>query len=253
MASRRRSMRSVRADGDWLQSVLKKALEDSQLDKSLSYAKQVKQFLRDAIVGLRLPPETPLSEVIIANFLGVSRTPVREAIRDLAAEGWLEIYPQAATVVAPIRVSLIEQGAFVRNALESANLMDLADTLTDADRKKIEENLERQSKCLEERKWDDFFALDDEMHQLFFELRNCAEVWPLVQQGKQHVDRARRLLVHRSDETCARAYAEHLKITKALFDRSKEEMANHLREHILQLKMHVIEYAKRTKSKMIIL
>jgi DNA-binding GntR family transcriptional regulator len=244
--------RAVRADGDRLRSVLDEALADDGSDSLRSRGRWVKAFLRDAIVRLRLPPGTPLSEQIVADCLKVSRTPVREAVRDLAAEGWLEIFPQAATVVAPISLSMIDQGCFIRNTLEGANLVDLVDRLDDHGRAAITDDLDRQAAALADHRWEDFYVLDDHLHHLFFELGGREAVWPLVEQVRRHVDRVRRLLMHRSDETCARALAEHREIVAALFDGRRDDVLHHLARHVLELKRHLAEYAAATRSEVVV-
>ena len=70
-------------------------------------------------------PGTSLSEAAISTTLGISRTPVREALALLADEQLVVIYPQVKTLVAPVRRSLIDEGRFVRSTLECANHAEL--------------------------------------------------------------------------------------------------------------------------------
>ena len=84
---------------------------------------------RDAIVRGRLPPGTTLSESGISTALGISRTPAREALAQLADEQLVLIFPQVKTVVAPVRRSLIDEGRFVRGTLECANHAELVTTI----------------------------------------------------------------------------------------------------------------------------
>src|SRR5271156_5176862 len=83
---------------------------------------QVRTYLRERIVDGRLLPNHPLSENHIASQLGLSRTPVREAFIKLEDEGLIAIYPQYGSFVAPIRVSDVYDGQFVREAVECAAL-----------------------------------------------------------------------------------------------------------------------------------
>ena len=76
--------------------------------------------LRDNIVSLELKPGTLISENEIAMELGVSRTPVREAIIDLAKAGIIEILPQRGSYVSLIDPNMVEESRFVRKTLDKA-------------------------------------------------------------------------------------------------------------------------------------
>src|SRR5689334_14084361 len=92
---------------------LASALRDFRLDRHVSYTAQVEAALHRAIVRGTLLPGASLSEAAISAALGISRTPVREALALLADEQLVVIYPQVKTLVAPVRRSLIEEGRFV--------------------------------------------------------------------------------------------------------------------------------------------
>ena len=76
--------------------------------------------LKDNIVSLELKPGTLISENEIAMELGVSRTPVREAIIDLAKAGIIEILPQRGSYVSLIDPNMVEESRFVRKTLDKA-------------------------------------------------------------------------------------------------------------------------------------
>jgi DNA-binding GntR family transcriptional regulator len=76
------------------------------------------------------PPRTALSEATISKLIDVSRTPVREALAQVAEEQLVVIYRQVGTLVAPVRLSLLEEGRFVRSTLECASHVQLAQTIT---------------------------------------------------------------------------------------------------------------------------
>src|SRR3954471_16619006 len=76
--------------------------------------------LRDAIVRADLAPGRQLSENELAASLGVSRTPVREALQRLRDDRLVEIVPQLGTFVSPISTRAVADAQFVREALECA-------------------------------------------------------------------------------------------------------------------------------------
>lgn len=222
--------------------LLQDALGAARIDPALPYMPQVFKLLKDAILSIRLIPGTPLSEAAIAEVLGLSRTPVREALRELSTEGLLDIFPQAGSVVSRISVKLIEQGAFVRGALETANLMDLAGKLDIAGRRRIEEVVGLQRRALADQDYERFYGLDEAMHKLFFELTGRLPVWEIVNQGKQHVDRARVLISREIKESSQYAFEDHQRITDALFSQDRAVLATALAEHFALIKESVLKF-----------
>ena len=75
--------------------------------------------LRDLIVRGELAPGARLNERVLTARLGVSRTPLREAIKLLATEGLVELMPNRGAVVAPIEPARIAETLAVMGALES--------------------------------------------------------------------------------------------------------------------------------------
>src|SRR5690349_12947762 len=76
--------------------------------------------LRDAIVAAELEPGRQLSENELAEFFGVSRTPIREALVRLRDDRLVEIVPQLGTFVTRISEAAVSDAQFIRQALECA-------------------------------------------------------------------------------------------------------------------------------------
>ena len=76
--------------------------------------------LRDAIINLQFKPGELIRKSELCASLGVSHSPISEAISRLAQEGLMEVFPQAGTYVARFSMDEIREGAFIREALELA-------------------------------------------------------------------------------------------------------------------------------------
>ena len=110
---------------------------------------QVISELRSRIVSLELPPGTSISENELATTLGVSRTPIREALLILAEEQLVEVFPRVGTFVTPVDVRLVKNSQFLREALElSLDTLDLP--LSEVDVERIEDNLHDQERIAEQ-------------------------------------------------------------------------------------------------------
>ena len=91
-------------------------------DRTRQVSDQIYDALRRAIVTLKLPPGTAISENRICRHIGASRTPVREAIIRLVDDGLIDVFPQQGSFVAPIRIGDVRESHFVRKCLELAVL-----------------------------------------------------------------------------------------------------------------------------------
>jgi DNA-binding GntR family transcriptional regulator len=99
-----------------------------------SLAEQAYVALRDRIVSLVLPPGAPLNEDALMVELGVGRTPIREAIKRLALEDLVTIYPRRGTFVSEIEITDLAQISEVRLLLEGHAAHRAAQNATAADR-----------------------------------------------------------------------------------------------------------------------
>ena len=93
-------------------------LDGFTLDREKLIGPQIYQFLLNAIVTVRLSPGIGLKEKEVIKRLGVSRTPIREALLRLEDEGLVQIFPQSGTYVSKIKIEAVLESQFIREALE---------------------------------------------------------------------------------------------------------------------------------------
>ena len=92
---------------------------------------RVYHSMKDAILSLAYQPGQILRKGEICEQLDISRSPVSEAVTRLAAEGLVDVIPQAGTFVTRFSMAEIREGAFLREALEIAAVELVAKTITD--------------------------------------------------------------------------------------------------------------------------
>ncbi|WP_252354076.1 GntR family transcriptional regulator [Acetobacter sp. P5B1] len=102
---------------------------DTQAEMSL--ADQAYIHLRQEIITCRLPPESEVSEHDLAKRLGMSKTPVHEALARLAMEGFVDIVPRRGSRIKPVTIKDINDLFVVRLALESTAASLAAIHITD--------------------------------------------------------------------------------------------------------------------------
>ncbi len=134
-----------------------------------------------------------MSEKAICEGLGISRTPLREAILQLHAEKLVEVRPNAGTFVSQIDLQHVVDGQVVREALEMKVVRLAARKLTKEFARALDFNLHQQRVLAAEKDYDGFYDLDEGMHQLICEFGSSPQIWRIVTGAKAHLDRVRRL------------------------------------------------------------
>jgi DNA-binding GntR family transcriptional regulator len=197
--------------------------------RSFRLTAQVFERLREDIVRGVLAPNTQLSEQDLCSRLGVSRTPVREALIKLAEEELVDVYPQVGTFVAPISLDAVKVGQYVREHLECALVADAARRIDAEGVERIRDSIARQEQATSP---EEAFALDNEFHRLIAELSGHVGVWAVLLKTKTQFDRVRYLSV-RVPARAAEIVHEHRLIADALMrgdDRAVQvAMRSHLR------------------------
>lgn len=224
------------------------ALSGFNANPEHSYRPQVHRFLRDAIVRGVLPPHTSLSEAAISDALEVSRTPVREALAQLADEHLVNIYRKVGTIVAPISVAQLEEGRFARSTLECANHVQLAQTITPAQLTEFGQIVEEQREAVANGDVDHFFGLDELMHRRLFEFAGRAHVWEMLQPMKRQFDRVRWLLLDRVADHAERALREHELILAHVASRNIAQLGATVASHIDRVGSHLPEVRRRVPN-----
>lgn len=154
-------------------------------------APQIYDRLRRAIITLAMLPSDALSEKELSLQLGVSRTPVREALIRLADEGLIDILPQRGSFVAPIRLRDVEEAQFIRETLERAVVRRLAKDCQPEILAELKSNLEQQEAAVTRRDLDAFLELDEAFHKTFCDGAGLARSWRVIQTVKLQMDRVR--------------------------------------------------------------
>ncbi|WFE88297.1 GntR family transcriptional regulator [Roseibium porphyridii] len=199
-----------------------------------SLAQRVYETLRAAILAMELPPDTLLKKQEICAQLGVSRSPVTEAITKLAGEGLVEVVPQSGSRVTRFSMPEIREGAFLREAIELAAVARVATGRTDEQLSELNRNLRLQSLCLEDRDEAGFYREDQRMHDLIFEFTGYPKLTAIAVSGWVQVNRARRLLLPIPGRS-HQAFEEHCQIIEAIQQRDPEKARNAMLKHLRDL------------------
>ena len=149
--------------------------------------------IKENIINLELPPGSQISENELAAEMGLSRTPVREALIELSKVKIVDVQPQKKSSIPLIDYDMVEESRFMRDLLECAVVELDCEMAGPTDLERLDENVRLQSLYM-----DDFYSgrlmtLDDQFHELLFDIAKKSQIFALIRNISIHFDRVRTL------------------------------------------------------------
>jgi GntR family transcriptional regulator, rspAB operon transcriptional repressor len=198
---------------------------------SRSLSQQAYDHVRSEIVRGRLPVGSVVTESGIAEQLGISKTPVRQALQLLRGEGLLEAGPRRQLVVRGFTEEHRREVADVREALEGLALRRACERMSIDDVDYLHLLLMRQRRAADGGREDDFIDLDEEFHLCIAAGAQLPVVERFLRQLRGFV-RLMRLGTRRREGHLQLVLQEHTAIVDALEARDAERAVAALREHL---------------------
>jgi DNA-binding GntR family transcriptional regulator len=194
------------------------------------------EYVRAAILGHRFPPGTVLTEAALAADLGVSKTPVRHALRALHQEGLLELGPRRQMFVCEVPPTQHDELVEVREALERIALAHACRDMDEDDVDHLRTLLRRQRRAAEAAHADAFIELDEELHVTIAE-RSGLRLVPRVLRQLRGFVRLMQRNTRRDPGYLLQVLAEHECIVDAVEARDERGALAALHTHL-----HTNEY-----------
>lgn len=198
--------------------------------------------LRENIVHLELAPGSMVGEVELASQMGLSRTPVREALIELSKTEIVTVYPQKGSRIAYIDEHLIEEVQFMRNVLECAVVEQACACATEEDIVRLRENVSLQRYYLD-RSSREAMELDRKMHKMLFEITDKLHVYQQMQPMMIHCDRLQWLSYQTVDNR--RIVGDHEELVERIARRDASAACEMMETHLNYSKVDVIEISRR--------
>jgi GntR family transcriptional regulator, rspAB operon transcriptional repressor len=189
------------------------------------------EHLRDAIVGLELPPGSALSDRDLCEKLNMSRTPVREALLRLSNIGLVEIRPQSGTFVSRIRMAEVHEANFIRRELEGACAREAAKVISASQKKELVFLIEQQKLDHSKQNAKVFSRLDGDFHAAIHTIAGNAMCRMIIRDVRMFVDRLRNLSLHRPADL-DEILVDHTAIAQALIDEDSRAAEREMNRHM---------------------
>jgi DNA-binding GntR family transcriptional regulator len=216
-----------------------------------SLGQDVFEYLKNAIIDQTIEPGSRLVESKLAEMLGISRTPLREALHKLEREEWIEKTPSGGFQVVSLTRHDIEETFGIRSVLEAYAARLAAENYQEKDLFPLEKKMLEYQKCLEKKASDKLQKINTEFHDLLYALSRNPKLIKMINQLRAQIARFRQIILKQEDYA-VESNEDHFKMLEAIKNRDGDAVEKLVRDHILKGKKAVlsqlVEEGKEQKS-----
>ncbi|MGO1479464.1 GntR family transcriptional regulator [Senegalia sp. (in: firmicutes)] len=199
------------------------------------------EHLRESIILGKIPAGERLMEIQLAQQLGVSRTPVREAIRKLELEGLVIMLPRKGAYVSEVSLKDIKEALEIRVSLEGLGAYLAAERIEEDELELLIKKHEELKECADKKDIDGILKKDEELHEIIFDAARNSKLIDMVDSLREQVQRFRISYVSTHSQALE-LYKEHKKIIDAIVKNDKEKAKQYAEEHIEISKKHIVSH-----------
>ena len=219
------------------------------LQERKSLGQHVFDNLKQAIIRGNMTPGEWLVESHIAQMLGISRTPVREAIHKLEREGLIERQPRGGFTVLGLGRDDIEETFGIRSVLEgyAARLATVRHQPTEL--KALEKKIEEFQMYLNKGQLDVLPEINTEFHDLLYALSKSPRLIHMINALRDQIFRFRQMIL-KDDKLASISNEDHIRMLKFMRKRDAEGVERLVRDHILRGQKEILrEFGKKGAGK----
>lgn len=197
--------------------------------------------IREDILSGKYHRGEELKETAIATNLGVSRTPVREALRQLELEGLVNIIPNKGAYVMGITTKDVKDIYQIRSLLEGLCARWATDKVTDEELVELEENIYLTDFHAKKEHHDQVLELDNKFHELMYKISGSNILEHVLSDFHHYVERVRKITMA-SNNRAFESNEEHKKIVDAMKMKDADKAQVLANEHIMNTIKNLSNY-----------
>jgi len=205
---------------------------------------QVFEQVKEIIVRGEIPAGKRMIESEIAASMGISRTPVREAVHKLEAEGLLQPLPRGGYVVRGLSLPDIEETFEIRSILESFAAYLAANRHSSKEILPLEKKMEEFQRYLDRDDLKELTRINTEFHELLYALSRSQKLIKMIHDLRDEIYFLRKMILN-SVDMARLSNKDHREIIKAIKKREDKKVEKLVRDHILRGKEFVINEIRK--------
>lgn len=221
-----------------------KRLEPVNLDSYKPLRELVLESIREAIIKGTLKPGERLMEIQLAEELGVSRTPVREALRKLELEGFIVMVPRKGAYVADLSVKDIADVFEIRIALEGLAAALAAERITDEELELLERSLIEKGEAITSENFELLVQVDASFHETLYQASRNERLSAIINNLREQIQRFRSASLSYPGRN-KKSLDEHRALLEALEARDVDAARQLAQKHIENAENVLIETLKQ--------
>ena len=157
-------------------------MKSKQIEHHQTLREKILETIREAILKGNLKPGEKVAEPELAERFGISRTPIREAFRQLESEGYLTVIPRKGAVVAALSERDVQEFYAIKSILEGYAAELAAKNLSDKDLARLEAINGKLKKLADDGDVKAFYRVHNEFHDTFLKAADNSKLYELIQQ-----------------------------------------------------------------------
>lgn len=202
-------------------------------------------YLKDSILTNKLAPDEPISEMAISEALHMSRSPIREALRELEREGLIISYPSRGSFVTSLTPYDVEEIYQLRQLLENWALERSINRIALEELNVLEQKF---NMAYQNQNWNLFHEADRDLHGLIVENAGSKRLLDFINILYSQIERIRRISAMEVSRD-RKSYEEHLEIIQCIRERDIVKGKQTLAEHLRSVSDSAMEVARFYKNK----
>lgn len=206
-------------------------IEQMDNDSSSSLRGKVFIQLENAILNGKYKSGDSLIETKLSEELGVSRTPIREAIRQLELEGLVQTIPNKGAIVTGLSPKDIDDIYTIRLAIEGIAARWAAENITEEELKELKHSLELEEFYTEKNDLEQILKLDTKFHETIYRASKSKPLMNMLSNFHHYIQRARTYSLGMSGRA-KEALEEHEAIYEAISKKDSKEAEELTIEHV---------------------
>lgn len=221
---------------------------DESESYSLSLRGKVFNQIQNEILNGKYEPGDSLIETKLSEELGVSRTPIREALRQLELEGLVQSIPNKGAIVTGISTKDIEDIYTIRMMIEGLAARWAAEKITREELVELKEALDLEEFYTLKEDTDHLLKFDSKFHDIIFKASKSKPLMHTLSTFHHYVQRARNSSLE-SPGRALKSLEEHRAILKAIIDKDADKAEKLTTEHVRNASKNYLKQRKKNEGK----
>ena len=204
----------------------------------------VAEDIKENIINNVFKPEARLKETELAEKYGVSKTPVREALRHLASVGFVEIFPNRMARVKKVERKEVEDLYNIQSVLEGLAAREAVPNLTKGHYEKMAKYADLLEKYSAENNSREYEKANINFHAIFWQASSNQKLFDLISNIHEQLQRFR-TITRRNPERFRELASDHREIMEAALSRESEKAEKLFRDHVCKQSSYIIDLLEK--------